>query len=323
MTTSGNKTVSIDNGDFKMNELYHFNKNHDKLGRFTFSRGISLKSRTKRKTETNDKSESKGLTDKQKKALKIGAIAAVGALAVVGGIYLYKTGALDKIVSSGKSAADKAVEKTSSSLVGDMEKFSSDAMSNIVPRKLAPDKVPKDLIDAFGDLSNDNPLRKQDGVENNCTNVFLAAVGRMRGFDVAPGYQKNESGEFVGAHAEDIFKCFQGDAYDSMGNSVLKTSKGKNFDTLEKAFSVLKRRYPQDGAYGYIDGKIRQRGDATFSHAFMWQIKDGKLIVGDGVNGLNANRYFSMLDPDSDVHFFRADDRDINWEEFSKRVFNI
>lgn len=47
-------------------------------------------------------SEKKGLTDKQKKIIK-GALIAAGAAAVVGGgIYLAKTGKLDKLTDKGK-----------------------------------------------------------------------------------------------------------------------------------------------------------------------------------------------------------------------------
>lgn len=51
------------------------------------------------------------LSDKQKKALKVGAIAAGSAIAIAGAIYMARSGKLDALASMGKSVADKALEK--------------------------------------------------------------------------------------------------------------------------------------------------------------------------------------------------------------------
>lgn len=53
--------------------------------------------------EKKAEKEHKGLTDKQKKAIKIGAIAVGSTLAVAGGIILVKSGKLDKVMHLGKN----------------------------------------------------------------------------------------------------------------------------------------------------------------------------------------------------------------------------
>ena len=53
----------------------------------------------------------KGLSDKQKKAIKIGAAVAVTALATYGTYRLAKSGKLDPYIASGKSKLNKLMEK--------------------------------------------------------------------------------------------------------------------------------------------------------------------------------------------------------------------
>lgn len=57
-------------------------------------------------SEDNSKKKS-GLTDKQKKAIKIGAAVAVTGLAIYGGYKLYKSGKLDDLIEKGKMSLSK------------------------------------------------------------------------------------------------------------------------------------------------------------------------------------------------------------------------
>ena len=106
-------------------ELYHFNQNHDKLGRFTFSRGgggVSLKSKSsKQYNKDRTENKSKGLTDRQKEAIKIGAAVAGTALVAVGAYKLNQSGALDgikdSILSRGKSEANNVLNKVEPNVV--------------------------------------------------------------------------------------------------------------------------------------------------------------------------------------------------------------
>lgn len=57
----------------------------------------AMNSKSKSSNKEDDGEKHKGLTDSQKKAIKIGAAVTATALVAAGGVYLYKTGALQKI----------------------------------------------------------------------------------------------------------------------------------------------------------------------------------------------------------------------------------
>lgn len=90
-------------------ELYHYGIKGMKWGirRFQDKNG-RLTSAGKKRIKEKDKSESKksGLTDKQKKAIKIGAAVAATALVAYGA---YKLGAFDRFTQSGKTAVDNTL----------------------------------------------------------------------------------------------------------------------------------------------------------------------------------------------------------------------
>lgn len=256
--------------------------------------GASAKSYREKKAEK----EQFHLSDRQKTALKIGAAAVVACLAGYA-LYNNKTGALDNFVTSGKVAVDDILELSGS----DLPK---------VPTDLAEDKIPKTMADAFGDASESNPLRHTNA-EEDCTNVFLAAYGRFKGNDVFPGFQTNPDGSFKGNKINDIFNLFSPQT-DKMGNSLLKTSKGRFCDSYEKASSMISnRRYP-DGSFGALKATFNVNGKAI-NHTVTWRIENGKVLFGDKKNGLNARRYFDFIDKEKDVQFFRADDLDLDWEK--------
>lgn len=72
------------------------------------SKETSVKTSSSKKTAA--KSEHKGLSDGQKKAIKIGAAATAVALATVGTVYLAKTGKLNVLAKIGKQATHNALE---------------------------------------------------------------------------------------------------------------------------------------------------------------------------------------------------------------------
>lgn len=74
----------------------------DKNGRLT-SAG---KKRLETKSDDNQTEEKKGLTDKQKQYIKIGATVAGTAIVAYGGYKLYKSGKLDKFIKNGKDVVD-------------------------------------------------------------------------------------------------------------------------------------------------------------------------------------------------------------------------
>lgn len=254
------------------------------------------------------------LTDKQKKYLKIGAAVAAAGLVAYGGYKLHQSGALDNFVSSGQNKVGDILGPTDGK-VGDIIKLPDKRE----PKKLSSDRIPKSVTDAFGNLTEDNPLRKADNVQENCTNVFLAFVGRKRGLDVTPGYQKDENGQFVGNHVDDIIECFK-NRMDSMNNDVLKQSKGCFCDSYDKACEVIKKWCRcKEGDYGYLDGYFNQLGSIKH-HAISWQVENGRIVFGDGINGTRANEYFSKIVLDRDVSMFNCTNLELDMDKFSTYV---
>ena len=193
-------------------------------------------------------------------------------------------------------------DKRVSDLIGDTPKVSFNSISN-----LSQSKIPKNVNDAFGNLTN-NPLAHSH--PNDCANVFLAFEGRSRGKDVKPGWQEN--GNTMPYH--EVISCFK-EKVDNMGNSCFKER--KNVDSLEKATGLLSR-YP-DGSRGYMSGNFTIQGK-TFNHAVSWTKEDGKVSFGDGINGLKASRYFDSIDSSQPVKYFRSDDLEINDTNYLKHV---
>lgn len=90
--------------------LIHFNANHDRLGRFAKNGSGSSKSSVKSvdKTESGEYNKDKPIDkEKLKKYAKIGAGVLAASLVVAGGIYLSKTGKLDKYIDAGKRLLNK------------------------------------------------------------------------------------------------------------------------------------------------------------------------------------------------------------------------
>jgi len=96
-------------------ELYHHGIKGQKWGvrRFQNEDGSYTAAGRKRygydeRSGSSDGKSKKGLSDKQKKALKIGAAVTTTALVAVGGYALYKSGKLNGVIANGKLAAEAA-----------------------------------------------------------------------------------------------------------------------------------------------------------------------------------------------------------------------
>lgn len=267
------------------------------------------------------------LTDKQKKYLKIGAAVAGTALVAYGGYRLASSPTVRNLAYKGlnkltkspsvedmiKNSGPEIVKKPTIDKAGDIAKLKPD---KTIFKKLPDNKIPKSVSDAFGNLDKNNPLKKADDVAENCTNVFLAADVRMRGFDVKPGFQKNTDGKFVGNKAIDIYNCYV-EKVDSNGNSPFKQSKGSLCKSYESVKNVLDRNKYPDGSRGYIDG-VFKFGDSEYKHAMMWEKLNGEYVFGDGVNGLKAKSYFNNISDISDVQYFRCDNLELIMDKASK-----
>lgn len=307
------------------------------------NRDGSRTSKGKARDRQTYKTRRKGLSDRQKRAIKTGLKVVGGAVVVGAAAYgAYKlsemsggktftrpVGDLMKGDIPGKSInRDIDLDRDIDDLLNTYRKM-VDADSNVASlnegktlQRLGSSEIPKSMHDMFGTLSKDNPLRKADDVNMNCTNVFLAAIGRLKGYDVTPGWQKDQSGNFTGAETDSILSCFKRQT-DSLGNPILKTSKGEHFSSYEDACKVLQNpRFKYgEGATGYIASTfISPLNGKEQKHAFTWRIENGTVKFGDGVNGEAASQYFKFIKKDAVVDFFRADDNEFIDSEFRKHV---
>ena len=149
------------------------------------------KHRNTRKTSTTDttdnESEKKGLTDKQKRAIKIGAAAVGTALVAYGGYKLYKKYGTD-IYSIGKGVDVQLDSKTGLQLQSNPTRDIRTNMKAVNPN-----------------------FSKGPGYQMNCGNCGIAFEARMRGYDVEAlrnpnGMKTSQLGQFFKNMSSDTFK---------------------------------------------------------------------------------------------------------------------
>lgn len=107
-------------------------------GRSRYGSGNSNSANRQKSNSINQQRERTGLTDRQKTALKIGAVATAAGLAAISGYALYKSGKLDSLVGAGQKA------------------FSVDELKAMNIKTFEPARVEVDRVDPF------EPLKFQD-----------------------------------------------------------------------------------------------------------------------------------------------------------------
>lgn len=115
------------------------------------SKEVSVKSSSSKKTT---KSEHKGLSDGQKKAIKIGAAATAVALATVGTVYLAKTGRLNVLAKIGKQATHNALNSIKKS------KISSIPKSVLSKAKTVLSKTTRGKLHNISEVDLDNLIKR-------------------------------------------------------------------------------------------------------------------------------------------------------------------
>lgn len=208
----------------------------------------------------------KGLSDKQKKAIKIGATVAVTALATYGTYRLAKSGKLDPYIASGKSKLNKLMEKKAGDTkigeqkIGDILKESASKTTVKGIKKLA---KPESLADT---IKNVNPNRGNPAYKNNCTFCSVASYLRTKGYDVIA---KDTGGkqQMLGGVVENCFK----------GAKVIDGSAVKFGKSPKDASEMLVNKFGKN-ASGVCAVQLKTGG----GHAFNWTIKDGIVKFFDG-----------------------------------------
>lgn len=243
----------------------------------------------------DETTKKKGLSDAQKKALKIGAIAAGAALA---GIAAYKLGAIDKLVSVGKT--------TMSSLPEGVQTFKFETFE--------PEHIfPKDL----GGVTNPK------GLKNNCKDVAEATLKRWLGVD--PGAVAGEKSTVGNLH-----DFIEKRGYNSNGVHWLGEDGGitpdPSGDSTGRVTRQILRKF-KDGDCGMIgvswDPSVLPPGSKEDGHAFNWFISKGQVIFYDDQPDppvTDASRYFKLIayKPDSNGRLPQIEVAQITKEAFAK-----
>lgn len=226
--------------------------------------------------DDNDKSASekrKGLSDKQKKIIKVSAITVASLVAAYGCYKLYKSGELDKFIETGKKYVNNHKNVDYGNDIMDV-KFNEyfgknqDLSIDITARRVNPNLL--QLYDNNADkhgfiiMSDVNP--KQPKALMNCQACSLAYELRRRGFDAIsrPVDTSYSAEEFV--------------------NKVYKNAKfkRKNFSDWKVLESELIKQ--GEGARGVLSIR-RQSNNSLTGHSLMYEVTGNGLTIIDSQLG--------------------------------------
>lgn len=265
---------------------------------------------------SNNKDENKGLTDKQKKAILVGAGITAGVLAACGGVYLYKHSNLKNEL--GKEFIDDLLKGSGSSF----------------------NKLGIKTISGFHDISDDcakvNFKNKNlMGSQTNCLMTSIAHELRRRGADVTAGLNIDPKSGMVlnERHIKELPKLFSGDfiincskdmpldlfdnEFKSTEFSMNKTNMWTTFDEMGK---ILKEQ--PNGSRGILRIGWKSGG----GHFINYEISAGELVFSDAQNGnvYNASNVLRGLNAAANTEgtwFIRTDQLQLDIKD--KELFNL
>lgn len=221
------------------------------------------------------------LTDKQKRAIKIGATAAAATLAVCGTYYLYKTGKLDKLIDIGR--------RKTTDMLGTEKLREVDSITGF-------NKLGKNVSKSISEnLKNCNP----DGYTNNCKEVSLTyAVKDIFGVDICAKAQtiKGNLHDFMSAYFKD---------------ADVKTLTADRTNAKDRLTKQLLKRY-SEGDVGQVavtfDPKYIRAGAQETGHAFNWKILNGTVHFIDGQPDPpleDASKYFNFVNASKEIEYVK------------------
>lgn len=253
--------------------------------------------RSKKNEQTTDEPKKKGLTDKQKKAIKIGAAAVATGLAIYGGHKLHQA-----YVGAGQQ-----IDPITGFRFLKNESDASDL------HKINPGRV------RFLSRETKN-VELIDGSSTNCMLCTTAYELRKRGYDVHAGLEKSGTGYLPDDLFPNIFQDYKGTkkifqsfdtSLDKNGNMVMDAvNRRKTFEKLEDHI-----RNEGSGARGNImvwwDKSVGGGG-----HSMIWENVDGNVVFKDGQTGEVYKNFFDTIMTHSSttkpVEILRTDNLTIN-----------
>lgn len=290
----GNMYVLTSNGGFiNQNELYHYGIKGMKWGvrRYQNADGTLTAAGKKRYddsdnlSESNNKDKKRGLTDKQKKAIKIGAAIVGTALVAYGG---YKLSQLYRGVGAeiDPETGFRLIKKNSTD---------QELLHAINPGRIK-----------F--LSKTKNVEIINGSSTNCMLCTTAYEFRKRGYDVRAGLEKNGTGFLPDNLFPKIFKNYKGVtniSYDGTTKNLLD-----NIETFAKSQGP--------GSRGNVMCWWKQGG----GHSMIWENVNGKIVFKDGQTDAVyedfANQILKHARGVNPVQMLRTDNLVINASEAKK-----
>lgn len=224
-----------------------------------------------------------GLTDKQKKAIVIGASVVGTALVVYGSYRLYQSGKLYDLIGSGKTYADDSFHK------------------GLIELKKLPE--PEDIEDTIRSVNSVNG-------KTNCVSCAIAAFLRSskNRYDVCSVPAGKDGMDLISV----VQRCFK--KIGRNGWARIKEGSAREFcQSRKNAEALLVRLFGRDAA-GVVGVRLKPIfGD---SHVFNWQIINGTVSFFDAQKGRNdsaiSQNYWDYMDPNGLLTLIRLDGLNIN-----------
>ncbi len=291
----------------------------------------SSHTRNSKVSKNTDNSEKEGfhLTDKQKKALKIGAAAVAATLAAYGTYKLTQSGKLNDLAAIGKAKVDAMLGKKAGSAGDDIfeihEKVKSTDKLFISDRIRAVSgetglKLKTKTFSMEEDLKvvNLGYNRNKPEWKNNCSHASIAYLLRRMGLDIKAKPMKfDEEGGLMFAEATSYFK---GAKRSSIELAKSSSSDGYKRELSNKILSLCKNESKGMGI-------IALRRIDSSGHFFTWENQRGKIVfTNPQIGGINADQYFNDIVVGKVKNVFdvaRLDNLEINIRKIHEVVENI
>lgn len=285
------------------NELYHHGVKGMKWGIRKKYKPHPRKP-AKKQDEVDDSKSKLKLTDKQKKAIKIGAAVAATALVAYGGYKLYQNreGIVNNLYAMNMKR--KMGKSNMDFINSDTNKYINTGKQAVKGMDFDSVTCLKKAVTKFDNISHAIKGGNPTGSNTNCRACAINAVLRLTGHDTValdiPG----------GSFSEAINKCFKGAKITEMYNP-----------TKEKITNNILRKY-QDGDIGAIQSTFVRKG-REMGHAYNWKIENGMVKFFDSQKELdNFSEYLNFLSPNKMTEIVKLSGLEINSDGIKEFVKN-
>ncbi len=279
------------------------------------------KSLDKSESDKQNKDEKHGLTDKQKKAIKIGAAVAATALVAIGTYKLADSGEVHRLIEKGKAALGKTDGigfKRNPDLAKPMS--AEEILTNVVSKI----NVDHNVVGAAS-----------IGTNNNCKRCTYAYELSRRGFDVKATKSISGTGQHVyggynathedsiGGPIKRIIGALKGDEKiwetirNPLGGIPIKMQSSSSPETI---FSALSSN--PNGSRGEL--VMRWKNGA--GHSMAWEIVNDKPIIYDCQHSWmfdTPEKFKQYADKIKSVSYNRLDNAELNYDFLQRWCKNI